>query len=98
MKEGDIQLLEGRAFQPEEEPVQRPCGLHVLSMFAERVRRRPRLSSVSWRAGEGDRGSTQAAAEFFVIPCQEFEPQYWIPVALRAARATVIDSRSVSWL
>lgn len=55
MKEGARLLPGGRAFQAEEQPVQRPCGRSMLNMLEEAVRRFGHLCGV--RQGEGsDRG------------------------------------------
>lgn len=61
-----------RAFQAEEQPVQTPCGMSMLSILEETARRLICLGGVSQREGSrrGQR-EMEAAAEVFVIHCKE---------------------------
>ena len=52
-----MRLPGGRAFQAEEQSVQRPCGISVLNKVEEAARRLPSLSGVS--QGEESRRGRQ---------------------------------------
>lgn len=69
MEEGAVQLLGGRAFQAEEQPVQRPCARSVL-------RRKQQGGVVSWWAEprEGVERSLRAVG----CAIRWAEPRCWI--------------------
>lgn len=61
-----------RAFQAEEQPVQMPCGMSMLSILEETSRRLICLGGVSQREGSRrGRREMEAATEVFMIHCKE---------------------------